>query len=178
MDTLKRIAKKKIELIVDQFKDKDVNFESNLTTDLRNFAEKQYFLPFLEHFVNETTSLKKAINSKYILQLLLKGESKLFNRDFLGVCGNSYSYNEDDIIILNEKKDFFIVKGVIIKLIENLNLGNPLKYIKEKILLKYPQGSPDGETIYVFDIINKTIVLNLIDEDIKNKKTKKVILDV
>lgn len=170
MENLQDFTKKKIEEIFKEFKDENVDFESNLVEELRNFAKEQYFLPFLEQFIEEIKSSKKIINSKYILKLLLKEESKLFNRDQLGISGNSYSYKKKEIIMLNEKYDFFIDKGILIDFMENLNLVKTLDYIKKELMNKYPKGSPDGEIVYIFKNLDMKKILELIDEDFEDKQ--------
>lgn len=175
MENLQDFAEKKIEEIIEEFKDKKVDSEVALIERLRNIAKKQYFLPFLEHFFEKLKSLNKVINSKYILKLLLKEESKLFNRDdHLGICGSSYSYKTEEIIMLNEKYDFFIVKGILIDFIVRLNLIKTLDYIKKELINKYPKGSPDGEIVCIFENLDLKNISELIDEDFENKKVNEL----
>lgn len=176
METLKNNTTKKIELLIKEFEDKTINFESNLLNELRSFAKEEYFLPFLEDFVKQTCLSKKIINSKYILQLLIKEETRLFYRDSLGICGNSYSFEEKEIIMLNEKYDLFIIKGVIVNLIENLNLTETLSYIKNELIKKYPKGSPDGKIIKIFNLVSAKKILELIENDFKKKNMEKLFL--
>ncbi len=176
MDNLQDFTKKKIKQIFEENKDKNVSFESDLLNEMRNFAKKQYFLPFLEQFIIEIKSYGKTISSKHILKLLLKEESNLFNRDQLGICGNSYSYEKKEIIMLNEKYDYFIEKGILIDLIDNLKLLKTLEYIKKELIKKYPKGIPDGEIIYIFENLDLKKVSDLIDEDFEHKKSNKLFL--
>ena len=166
------ITKKKIQSIISDHKDKASDFESELVSEIRQFAPGKYFLPFLEEFIEETLKLERILNSKYVLTMILKDENKLFQRDTIGFSGTSYSYSKDEIIILDKRKDIYIVKGILTDMIENLNLATTLDYIKKNVLAKYQDGVADGHVIYLFDLLNKQKILELLENDFKENEKK------
>ena len=170
MKELENYAKNQIRKIISEYKYKNIESETVLVQQLRKFAKGKYFVPFLEQFFEEINETGITINSKYILKLLVKEEDKIYHRDIAGISGTSYSYKTNEIIMLNEKYDLFIEKGIILKNLEKIRCNITIEYIKNELIAKYPKGTPDKEIIYIFNILDKAMISKLIDEDFSKGK--------
>lgn len=166
-DLMKELSKK--------FFDASCELESDLIKEIRTYAGDLFFIPFLENFYLYLNEQNKTINSKYFLKILLTSEKVLFHRDILGEVGSSYTHNKKQLFFLKENEDIFIIKGIIVSIIDDLELNDVKEFIKTKTLAKYPTGGPD-DLIYIFDFVPISKVIDMIYKEFEEKNIKDKLL--
>lgn len=159
---------------------------ADLLSEIREIATYQYRTPFLEQFYTTLNRQGKALNHIYILKkYVLPNEQELHHRDRLGIIDIDRDYEEDEIIMLNKKKNLYIVKGVLLQAIKNMGATKAVDYIKDIVTTKYSSSPAAHEDIvYIFDVVREALedeeftLESLIKEDLESNGDTRLIYEV
>lgn len=174
MGQINEVSIKYFNKLIETHKDREIQADSDLIKEIREFANKEFLIPFVESFVNYISKKGLRVNSKYLLKILIQNETRLYNRDLIANRIGT-ELNDEDYILIN---DYVILcKGTIIKQFMLLNLNRTLNNIKSKIKGALPNGLK-SEPQFLFELVNKEKIIDLIYDEMDSIGNRKLIEDI